>query len=258
MVLLAHWPFNDIGSSFNDVSGNGRHGSFNGMGLGDIHKGYTVSGRTGCYFHISAVGDLAGTVPGNAVFQLNESFTVEGYFYWPSDRIAAYPRTTTYMDFPALLSMDINHDSGGNGWLFYYEEPNQPAANAAALAGPHGKREGRVRGGGGLSTNTWHHLRWDYDQVTKVQRSLLDGVVMGTDIIHFSNLGSTSALRFGSNPNYGYHQKARAVFSDLKIWNELRAPSTVRPPLRQRQRLANTLRQRQRLVNTPRMRQQVR
>lgn len=253
MTLLAWWPFDDTGATFRDATNRGHDGSFNGLGSGDLTKGYTFSGRTGCYFHIMSSADSCPTVPGSTDFALPDSFTISAWLLFPSGRIGAYGHAGAYWNYPAVVSLGTNHDSGGD-WLFYYTEPgvSQELGGTADIRIPMGKRGGysNVVQGAVVYEGAWHKAAWDYDHVADVSRAYLDDALVSTISSVGGGVAATSSiLRFGSNPNYGYNEKARVVVSDLKIEDRTYAPTTsvARPPLRQRQRILNRERTRQRI-----------
>lgn len=224
MTLLAHWPLDETGATFADVSGRGHDGSFNGLGSGDLTKGVTVGGRTGCYFHIMGNGDTCPTVPGDAELGLPGSFTVEAYVHFPADRIATYGHAGVFWNYPGLVSVGSNHDTAGD-WLFYYTEPgfSQEPLGIADLQIPKGKKLGETLGDGvTVEEDRWYRARWTYDADTGRWRYVVDGVEVASVIGPDGGLGASSGLvRFGSNPNYGYHEKARAILSDVKVWDEV-------------------------------------
>lgn len=257
MALLAHWLLNETGNTFVDVSGNGFDFDVSAFGSSDISKGYTVNGRTGAYMHLRSAGDVCPKVTTSDVrLNLNDDWTISAYLLWPSTRFANWPRVATYGDFPGILTFGgaTSDFDTSPGWMFFYSEYGEPFQMYTSATDPRApiiKRNGvSYVDGAKINEDIWYNTAITYTAATSMVATYRNGVAVGSLNYAFPD-SSDSILRLGSNPNYGYHQKARCVISDLQVWSEVvvpAAPGAVTPPLRQRQKL----------INTPRMRQAVR
>ena len=191
--LVAAYSFNEgSGTTANDSSGNGNHGTISGAD-------WTTNGHSGSA--LSFGGNDGNndrvTTPASASLDLTSNMTLEAWVF-----------PTTVSNWRTVIA------KGTSGNLVYYLYANSDS-NTPVVGGLFGSTPRNLSGGTQLPTNVWTHLAGTYDGSS--QRLYVNGVEVANRQQTGQMQLSSSVLRIGGNRVSNQYFRGR--IDEVRVYN---------------------------------------